>query len=71
MALRMLNMEIWGFSPDLLSLLANEMPHLRSLKLEVQVFGPAKQLKSDRRNRVPEVSRRSYVLSALQHIIIP
>ena len=56
-ALRTLNIQIWCFSPALLSLLADQAPQLRSLKLYVCVIGPDKQPESFASNRVPEVGR--------------
>jgi hypothetical protein len=55
-ALRTLDMEIQCLSPDLLSLLANGIPQLRSLKLAVIVIGPDRQPSLPERDQVPEVS---------------
>ncbi|KIM41560.1 hypothetical protein M413DRAFT_445533 [Hebeloma cylindrosporum] len=51
-ALRVLDIQIWCFSPDFLRLLAEQTPRLRSLKLMVSAIGPDKH--SELRNRVPE-----------------
>jgi hypothetical protein len=60
MALRTLEMEIHCFSPDILSLFAEGIPQLRSLKLEVMVIGPDKyQQPKNYGNRVSEASRPS------------
>ncbi|KIM41562.1 hypothetical protein M413DRAFT_151078 [Hebeloma cylindrosporum] len=55
--LRILDIQIWCFSPAFLSLLVRQAPHLQSLKLTASVIGPDKQPARFGRNRVPEVRR--------------
>jgi hypothetical protein len=73
-ALRTLDIRIWCFSPAFLSLLAENTPQLRSLKLNMSVIGPDKgpdkQPERFGRNRVPEVGRHSLYVSASLIIII-
>ena len=61
--LRTLDIRIWCFSPTFLSLLAENTPQLRSLKLNMFVIGPDKgpdkQPERFGKNRVPEVGRHS------------
>lgn len=52
--LRILDIQIWCFSPAFLSLLVRQAPHLQSLKLTASVVGPDKQPARFGRNRVPE-----------------
>jgi len=61
-ALRTLDVQIRCFSPDLLSLLADRIPHLRSLKLVVMAIGPDKQHDIIGISLVPEVSRPAFYL---------
>jgi hypothetical protein len=58
-ALRTLDVQIRCFSPNILSLLADRIPHLRSLKLAVAVIGPDEQPEHLGSSRVPEVSQPS------------
>ena len=61
MALEILDIQIWCFSPALLGLFAEKTPRLRSLKLIASIIGLASDEKPDPLerpdNRVPEVSR--------------
>jgi len=63
-ALRMLDVQIKCFSPYLLSLIADRISNLHSLKLVVLVVGPDKHPKDLGSSKVPEVSRPSFYLCA-------
>ena len=62
-ALRTLDVQIRCFSPDFLSLLADRIPHLRSLKLVVMAIGPDHDKQQPEHlgsSLVPAVSRPSF-----------
>jgi hypothetical protein len=63
-ALRTLNVQIQCFSPYLLTLVADRLPNLQSLKLLVMTIGPDKQPKDLGSSKIPEVSPPSFHLSA-------